>query len=26
MEQAGFEIGKRVRGHIGPGRLLFEVE
>jgi len=26
MEQAGFEIGKRVRVRIAPGRLVFEVE
>jgi hypothetical protein len=26
LEQAGFEIGKRVRVHIAPGRLVFEVE
>jgi len=26
MEQAGFEIGKRVRVRIAPGRLTFEVE
>jgi hypothetical protein len=26
MEQAGFEIGKRVRVHIAPGRLVFDVE
>jgi len=26
VEQAGFEIGKRVRVQVAPGRLVFEVE
>jgi hypothetical protein len=26
MEEAGFEIGARVRVQVAPGRLLFEVE